>query len=154
MATRVRSIEPGRRKPYSADLRWRVVWQHLALGLNYLQIATNLDISLGTAYNIVRLFKATGEVHPKVVSKRRERSLDSYHEMYVIGLVLDSPQLQLTELIKQIKEATNTVVSTSTVCRLLAHFGFIRKKVQQVALQQSVHLRNTYIYSRDVCMGG
>ena len=63
--------------------------------------------------------------------------------------------MQLTELIKQIKEATNTVVSTSTVCRLLARFRFTRKKVQRVTLQQSVHLRatfvaNTYIFSREM----
>ena len=85
------------------------------------------------------------------------KPLDSYHEMYVIGsvisIVLVSPQLQLTELIKQIKEAINTVAST--VCRLLAHFGLTRKKVQRVALQQSIHIlasfvANTCIFSREM----
>jgi len=58
-------------------------------------------------------------------------------------------------LIKQIEEAINTVVSTSTVGRLLSHFGFTRKKAQRAALQQSMHLlatfvANTCIFSREM----
>ena len=102
----VRSVEPGRKKAYSSDLRWRVVWQRLALGLKFHEIATNLGISIGTAYNIIELFERTGEVQPKTTCKR-ERKLDVYHEMFIIGLVLESPMLQLPELIKKIAEATN-----------------------------------------------
>jgi len=154
MAAMIRSIEPGRRKAYSVDLQWRVVWQRMALGFKYHEIATNLGISLGTAYNVIKLFEATGEVSPKTGCKRHERGLDNYHEMSIIGLVLDSPQLQLTELIMHVKEATNKTVDTSTICRLLARFGFTRKKLQRVALQRSLTFQatfvaNTYIFSRD-----
>ena len=123
----------------------------MALGLKYHEIATNLEISLGTAYNVIKLFEATGEVSPKTGCKRHEQGLENYHEMSIIGLVLDSPQLQLTELIMHDKEATNTTVDTSTICRLLARFGF----TQRVALQRSLtfwatFLANTYIFSRDM----
>jgi len=37
-------------------------------------------------------------------SRQHLRSLDSYHAMFIIGLVLDSPQLQLTELMKHVEE--------------------------------------------------
>ena len=47
-----RSAEPSRRAPYSRDLRWRVAWQRLALGLKFREITVNLNISLGTVYNI------------------------------------------------------------------------------------------------------
>ena len=57
MAAMIRSIEPGRRKAYSVDLRWRVVWQRMALGLKYNEIATNLGISLGTAYNVIKFIR-------------------------------------------------------------------------------------------------
>ena len=34
------SAEPGRKAPYSADLRWRVVWQRIEL--TFREIANNL----------------------------------------------------------------------------------------------------------------
>jgi len=87
--------------------------------------------------------------------------LGSYHERFIIGLVLDPPScMQLTELVKQIKEATNTTVDTSTVCRLLARYGFTSKRIQRVALQRSLTFQatffanNLHIFKRHVCMGG
>ena len=68
MAT-VKSIEPGRTTAYSKDLRWRIAWQHIAMGLKFIDIAKNLGISAGTACNIVKSFQLTGDVgvkkHPK-----------------------------------------------------------------------------------------
>ena len=71
--------------------------------------------------------------------------MDNYHEMFIIGLLLDSPQLQFTELIMHVKEATNTTVDTSTICRLLAWFEFTRKKLHWVALQRSLTLQATFV---------
>ena len=64
------SAEPNRRTPYSTDLRWRIVWQRLAKGLTFQNIAQNLSISAATASNIFKLFQATGEVDPKRPPKR------------------------------------------------------------------------------------
>jgi len=50
--------------------------------------------------------------------KRCEQSLDSYHEMFIIGLVLDSPQFQLTKLVKHVQEATNATIDTSKLLDL------------------------------------
>jgi len=55
-------IRVWKRKAYLVDLQWQVGWKHITLGLKYHKIATNLGISLGTAYNEIELFKATGEV--------------------------------------------------------------------------------------------
>ncbi len=65
-----RSAEPMRRAPYSLDLRWRIVWQRLALDLKYQQISKNLCISVGTVHNIFKLFEDTlvGNVPNRVIS--------------------------------------------------------------------------------------
>ena len=78
--------------------------------------------------------------------------------MFIICLVLESPMLQLPKLIKKIAKATNTTVSTSTLCRSLARFGFTHKKIQRVALQRSLDFRasfvaNTMYFKRQICMG-
>lgn len=149
-----RSAEPARRSPYSNDLRWRIVWQRIALDLGYQEIAKNLNISTSTAYNIFKLFEATGDVDPKKPNQR-EHKLDSHHELYIIGFVLHSPTVQLSELVDKVCEISGTLISTSTMCRLLAKYGFTRKKVQQVALQRCLDLRasfmaNIYTFSKEM----
>ena len=52
------SAEP--KAPYSDDLRWRVVWQRIGMGLRYREIANCLNIAVGTAHNIFKLFERTG----------------------------------------------------------------------------------------------
>ena len=49
------STEPSRRKPYSVDIRWRVVWQHIGMDLSFRSIACRLNISVGTAYKLFEL---------------------------------------------------------------------------------------------------
>ena len=98
------SAEPGRTKVYSADLRWRVVWQRIAMGLSYWDIAQRLCISVGTAYNIFQIFEVTGRVDAKHPSKRPDLcKLDDHHQLYVITLVLDNPSLYLGESVQQLR---------------------------------------------------
>ena len=111
--TREMSAEPGRTAPYANDLRWRVVWQHIALELPFRNIAKNLSISVGTAY-IFKRFRDTGEVDPKPATKRESlRKLDNHHRLYVIGLIMASPDLHLSELISKVHEITGITVHVS-----------------------------------------
>ena len=90
------SAEPGRKKAYDIDLRWRVVYQRIGMNLTYEKIATNLNIAVSTAYSIFMRFQLTGEVHPVQNNKRREmRKLDVHEELYTIGMVLDRPSMYL-----------------------------------------------------------
>lgn len=103
---------------------------------------------MGTAYNIFKLFETTGEVdHRKPPPRPQKRKLDNHHELYIIGLILDCPTLQLSELVDKVEEISGTHVAQSTLCRLLAKYGFTRKTVQRVASQRSVDLRGAFIAS-------
>ena len=140
------SAEPGRTKAYSADLRWRIVWQRIGQDLTYREIAANLCISLGTVSNIMKLFETTGCVHPKAQPLRENlRKLDDHHELYILGLIYNNPALQLHEICNKVEEITAVVVSIPTVCRLLRRNGITRKKIRQVALQRSVDMRAEFI---------
>ena len=139
-----RSAEPMQRAPYSNDLRWRIVWQRIALDYGFQKIASNLNISVGTAYNIFKLFEATGEVDHKSQPKR-DRKLDSHHEIYIIAMILHCPTLQLSEIASKVEEISGTVVSTATLCKLIASYGMTRKKVQRVALQRCLDYRASFV---------
>ena len=52
------SAEPGRKAPYSNDIRWCVVWQRIGIE----PITNNLCISLGTVHNHFKRFQETGDV--------------------------------------------------------------------------------------------
>lgn len=142
------SIEPTRRIPYSADMRWRMVWQHLALDLTFKEIARNLNVDPSTACRINNLFLITGDVQPKMrAGMRREdiRKIDSNVELFIVGLILDEPKLYLSEVCKAVFDYSGVVVSEATICRLFRKYGITRKKIRRVALQQSAVLRGQFM---------
>ena len=135
------SAEPGRRKAYDCDLRWRMIYQRLARGLHYKDIARNLDVSTSTVYRTYKLFETTGAVKPSPCHGRTTKKLDVHAEVYVVGLIMESPAMYLTELCQDLLNVFGIEVSPSTVCRLLRTYGFTRKKIQQVASQRCATLR-------------
>ena len=96
------SCEPGRKSAYSADLRWRVVWQRIGMELTFMKIAVNLNISCSTAQTTFKRFEQTGDVSPRGQPSRKEmRCLSDADEIYILGLVLESPSMYLCELCQE-----------------------------------------------------
>ena len=138
------SAEPGRKTAYSEDLRWRIVWQRIAQEKPYRDIAKSLNISVGTVHNTWQIFEATGDVSKKV-PEERERVLDEHHEFLILGLLAVHPDMYLSELCQYINSATGTLVSNSTICRVLKRHGYTKKKVQYIALQRCEDLRAQFV---------
>ena len=59
------SAEPGRKAPYGADLRWRVVWNRLVYSLKFADIGKRLGIATSTAHRIFTEYMEAGDVEPK-----------------------------------------------------------------------------------------
>jgi len=142
-----RSAEPYRKKAYSVDLRWRVVYQRIAINLPFNDIAKNLNIAASTAHRTYMLFERTGKVDPVDSSSGREelRKLDRSGELYVIGLILENPSIYLHEVCQELKECFDFAISPSTICTLLKRYGVTRKKIRQVAKQRCDALRGAFM---------
>ena len=70
------------------------MWQRLCCEMSYRGIAQSLNISLGTVHNVWDTFVATGDVSAKKAPVRVARKvLDDYHEILVIGLLLNQPDM-------------------------------------------------------------
>ncbi len=140
------SAEPGRKKAYAVDLRWRVIYQRLAQELSYETIAHNLSVSTSTVCRMCALFQATGDVAP--LSRHQHASakkiLDERTELHIIGMVMENPALYLAEICQQL-EVLGICVSPPTICRLLKSYGFTRKKIRQVATQRCGLLRGAFL---------
>ena len=59
--------------------------------------------------------------------------------------LLISPVLYLEEICREVDEVLGKQVSAPTICRLLAKYGFTRKKVQAIAKQRSAQFRGVSI---------
>ncbi len=129
MSVMATSAEPGRKKAYACDLRWRMIYQRLARGLQYKDIARNLNVSTSTVYRTYKLFETTGAVEPSSI-QRTTKKLDIHAEVFVVGLVMERPALYLTEVCQDLLQVCGIEVSPSTVCRLLRSYGFTRKKIR------------------------
>ena len=95
------SAEPQRKAPYSPDLRWRIVWQRLAHELSFREIARNLNVAVSTVYRTWDLFEQTGNVDPSPTPhqpRRDQRRLDDAMALFVVGLVMERPEMYLQEI--------------------------------------------------------
>ena len=142
------SAEPSRRIPYSVDIRWRVVWQRIAMNLTFQQISTRLNIDPSTAYRVYNLFKITGDVQPKLqkgVIWPEARKLNNSLELFIVGLIIEQPGSYLSEVCEAVLQISGVSVSEATICRIFKRYGFTRKKMQSVALQRSAQLRGAFM---------
>ena len=121
------SAEPGRKAPYANDLRWRIIWQRLGMEHTFRQVSGSLNIAIGTVYNIFRRFESTGNVQPTRPDRTSTRLLSEHDELLVMGIITANPTLYLREVCQKVFEATNIVVSASTICRILFRNGLTRK---------------------------
>ena len=123
------SAEPGRKAAYSPDIRWRVIWQCLGMGLSFRDIADNLNIATSTAFAAFKRFEETGEVSgTKQPPRDSLRKLNTRDELFIVGLVLANPSMYLQEIRQEVEDVLGTQVSVPTICRVLARHGFTRKK--------------------------
>ncbi len=105
------SYEPGRKVAYSVDLRHRMIWQRFSMEEQFRSIAKNLGVSVGTVYNICKVFEQTGCVDARKPDRLNTRvlSLHNYNEQIIIRLLFENPSLYLGE----IENISSLKVSTS-----------------------------------------
>lgn len=122
------------------------MWQRIGMQLPYRSIASNLNVSLGTVHNILKLFTNTGYVDPKKQPYRLHmRLLNEQDEIFVIGIVLENPSLYLSEACQAVYDQCAKQVSPATICRIIRKHGLTHKKLHQVAKQRSLFHRGKYL---------
>ena len=140
------SAEQGRKAPYSADMRWRMVWQCFGMELTYTEISERLNVAVSTIHSTCKKFENTGDVQSsKQPLRPQSRKLDEKHEQLLLAILIETPTLYLHEMCKHILNTTGVVVSEATICPLLRCHGFTRKKIRHTALQRSTELRALFM---------
>ena len=150
------SCESKRSSAYSEDLRWRMIYQRVALRLSYEEIAKNLNVDPSTAWRTVSLFNETGYVTKKKYnSANLPRKLTDVVQFLLLQLILERPGIYLRELQAEVLSVMGLEVAACTICQFFHAQGFTRQKMQLVAKQRDEDLRMTFtaevsIYTADM----
>ena len=123
------------------------MWQRVSNELSFSEIGRLLQIAPSTAHRIFMNFMETGEVDAKKKTgpRRHTRKLNDSLELFIIGVILETPSLYLHELCIKVEQMCGIEVCASTILTILHQHGFTRKKIRQVALQRSLSLRGIFI---------
>lgn len=151
------SICPQRKSPYGEDLRWRIVWQRVALRLGIATVGRNLGVDASTVKRVVNLFERTGCVAKKPYPKdaRPNKKLSNVVQFTILHSVLQKPGIYFRELQTEICVLTGVEVSISSLCKFLHQSNFTRQRMakqrneevrQQFAIDVSLYHSNMIIF--------
>ena len=98
-------------KPYSIDLRNRVISKHNE-GKTVSEIANELNVKKTFVYDMLTLFKTTGSVACKPASGGRKPTIDEERLLQIEALIIETPDITLQE----IKDALGLTISISVIC--------------------------------------
>src|SRR6267142_332992 len=107
----------GMGKPYSMDLRQRVV-AAIEGGLSTRQAAARFAIGIATAGTWARLKRATGAVRPAKQGKPKGAVLDA-HADFILGALAEAPDTTLDEMVERLREERGVTVVRTAVWKLL-----------------------------------
>jgi len=82
------SYERTRTNAYSEDLRWRIIYQRLALDYSLQRVADNLGVGVATVHRIETAFAETGSVGKrKYPEDHGPHKLTETDELFIIGFL-------------------------------------------------------------------
>lgn len=115
-------------KPYSNDLRQRVVQAYEKKEGSQRELARRFQVSLNFVYRLLKRFRQTGRVEPQPHGGGNPPKIQGAALSGVRRLVEKTPDATLKELCEQLKRRHRVAVRTATVHRVLQREKLTRKK--------------------------
>jgi len=112
-------------KPYSEDLRWRVV-RRVAMGRPVREVAETFGVSVASVVKWSQRFRSTGGVAARPMGSRLPRSLIGQRD-WLLQRIAAKPDVTLRELVGELN-ARAIGTSYGSVWRLLRDEGISFKK--------------------------
>ncbi len=115
-------------KPYSEDLRWRIIYERFFCKKSYSKIAAGLFVSRKTLMRMVRTFIDIGDVKPcRLGCSTGKTTLFPHEEFIIMDCLLSMPQIKLHEIANYIFNTTSLINYNSNYMshKFLLFFCFI-----------------------------
>ena len=113
-------------RAYSQDLRDRVIDAALS-GVSARQVAARFGVVDATAIVRVRRARESGERTARKQGKPRRSKLDPHRE-YLLGLIAETPDLTISELLERLLAQRGVRASRATLWTFLDRCGLTFKK--------------------------
>lgn len=113
-------------RPYSQDLRDRVIEAAFS-GKSVRSSAAQYSVGVATAIVWVRRARESGERSARKQGGTKRCKLDA-HRDYLLGVIGETPDLTISELLERLAGERNVTVSRSTLWEYLARCGLTFKK--------------------------
>jgi transposase len=114
-------------RPYSVDLRERVLQAHEASEGSQRVLAERFAVSVGTVCGWLGLARREGRRVPRAHGRGR-RPLGGADPQVLTGLVAEQNDATLAQYRAGLAERTGVWVSEAAICRALSRLGLSRKK--------------------------
>ena len=114
-------------KPYSVDLRQKIVETYYHEKISQRKLARRFDVSLGFVVKILKQYRETGNWEPKKGSGRPLKLNEEQREI-LDQLVEEKKDWTLEEYQSELEKRTGVWVSRATVDRMTKRSGFTVKK--------------------------
>lgn len=115
-------------KPYSNDLRRRIVEAYEANEYTQQQVANLFGVSQATVKNLVRRKRDTGSTDALPHAGGKKPLLNDKARTYIQHVITQTNDLTLAELCQRVKGRHKKKVSRPTMSRVLQTLGLPRKK--------------------------
>jgi transposase len=115
-------------RPYSLDLRTRIIKAHQEGKFSIRQIAQRFQVGKNFVCSLLQQWRETGNLSPRPHGGGKPSKLNPAHIEALKTIVLRHNDATLKELAVLLEQETGLKVSPSTICRQLQKLGLTLKK--------------------------
>lgn len=106
-------------KPYSLDLRQKVVETYEAGGISQRQLAKNFRVTVSFVQDLLKQKRELGTIAPKVRTKQTPTKLNAEQLDVLRQLVEAQPDATLAEFQERLQQKTGVLIGIATVDRMI-----------------------------------
>lgn len=129
-------------KPYSVDLREKIISVYEAGNTSIRKVAERFKVNKNTVQNLVKRKREKGTLEPSVATGGKPSQLSGY-EQQIDAMVAEHLDYTLAEYCEYWEEKTGVRLSESAMCRFLQKQKLTLKKKQSEAVKQGQKLHKT-----------
>lgn len=131
-------------KPYSLDLRQKIVTRYDAGGISQRQLAKQFGVALSFVQKLLKQRREVGNIAPKVRQTQTPSKLNAEHLIVLSEIVKANNDAILEELQQLLFERSGILISRSTMARLLIKLNLTRKKKRFIPAKKAVNGFSAY----------
>jgi len=121
-------------KPYSHDIRIRVLHAYQHGEESQRKIARRFNVSLTFVRDLLKRYRETGSMAPKKCAGRSNSKIDQDSLQVILALVADDPLLPLSSLCERLAQERQLRISRATMWRTLQ-----KHRASKVILAPALH---------------